>query len=117
MRFKCGRTQTEIDAIKSEREVLRRRLKEWHVFTPWWPRTVAKGDCRMFEPIERRLVNYYKTDYASEDKWEYRAIGATHVMEGGSVFRYTDNPHMEAIVFVAVAFISVVIGVVVEVMT
>lgn len=70
MRFKCGKTQAELDALILAQREYRAATSRWHKFYPIFPRRVARGDCRAFEYIERR----YDWDW---DRWHYRELGST----------------------------------------
>ena len=51
MKFKCGPTHKEIIA---KIEI----MENWHDHFAWWPVSVARGDCRWLETVERRYYQW-----------------------------------------------------------
>lgn len=51
MKFKCEKTEEEYEAALSAK---REKYGNWHRRFAWLPIRVDRGDCRVFEFVERR---------------------------------------------------------------
>ena len=63
MKFNCGPTKEERRELAEKEKALKvQRMANWNVWFAWYPVRLGKGDCRLFENVERQFsgvrVNY-----------------------------------------------------------
>lgn len=71
MKFKCGRTQEEIDNLIIASRERREARSRWHTWYAVKPVSVARGHCRWLETVERREDVVF-----GETVWRYRDVGS-----------------------------------------